>query len=116
MYIYVLPMLITRLLLLAYSRSMANIELRYFLASALAGVLAATWVIVCLNAYDKFSPFCYDPYPSISLVFTAVFFIFVIPEAFITICFATLLLVFSPCIILSIVQECQRRGEEERTQ
>ena len=79
MYIYVLPMLIVRSLGLAYSRNGANLELRNFSMSALSGILAAVWVIVCLNAYEEFSPFCYDPYPSLSLVFTAVFFCFVVP-------------------------------------
>mmetsp|Transcript_23321 Transcript_23321/g.31196 ORF Transcript_23321/g.31196 Transcript_23321/m.31196 type:complete len:149 (+) Transcript_23321:805-1251(+) len=65
---------------------------------AVTGVLYAVFAIYVLRTFETFTVHCYDPYPSFSLFTFSVIICFILPQAFIVCCIATMFILFLPCI------------------
>ena len=79
---------------------------------AAAGLLYSAWAIYVLRTFESFTPHCYDPYPSFSLVVFAVMICFILPLAFLTMCITLMLVLFSPCIIYQAVTYYQEQNAQ----
>ena len=64
----------------------------------MTGILYAAYTIYVLRTYETFTVHCYDPYPSYSLFVFSVMICFILPQAFIVLCAAAMIVIFSPCI------------------
>lgn len=109
LYYYVIPITLIRMYCLKYWNREDRVMFRAFIVNAFCGILSAIWVVYLMVGYDSFTPYCYDPFPSLSLAIMCTFVIFIIPQAFITMTLALVILIFSPCLIISCVSEYQRR-------
>ena len=96
----------------ATSNESDRMQLRNFLLKGITGLLYAVYTIYVLRTYESFTPHCYDPYPSFSLAVFAVIIIFILPQAFIVACVATLAALFSPCLIYSCIIGWREESEQ----
>lgn len=65
-------------------------------------VLYAIWILYCCTDFDKFTPHCYEPYPSLGLFIYMVIVILVLPAAFLVICVASFVILFCPCLSFTL--------------
>ena len=65
-------------------------------------VLYAIWILYCTSDFEKFTPHCYEPYPSMGLFIYMVIVILVLPAAFLVICLASFVIMFCPCLTYTI--------------
>lgn len=61
-------------------------------------VLYAIFIVYCSTDFEKFTPHCYEPYPSAGLFIYMVIVILILPAAFLVICVVSFLVLFCPCL------------------
>ena len=97
------------------TRESERMAVRVFILKAFMGIMYAVWTIYVLRTFESFTPHCYDPYPSYSLGVFAVIMCFILPQAFITLCVAVIVVIFSPCIIAGLVTQYRDSQAREAT-
>lgn len=79
------------------------------------GILYAAFSIYVLRTFETFTVHCYDPYPSYSLFVFSVMICFILPQAFIVLCAAAMLIIFSPCICYYSIVTWRHENEQQLT-
>ena len=114
LYMVVIAETVVRIVCLAYSRRGTGVQQRSLLVKSLQGLLYSAWVVYCTVDFKQFSPHCYDPYPSGSLVLYSVLLCYVLPQAFVILCFLMLIVIFCPCLTCAAYAEFNRSSETHR--
>ena len=64
--------------------------------------LYAIWILYCITDFEKFTPHCYEPYPSLGLFIYMAIVILVLPAAFLVICVVSFVIIFFPCLVYTL--------------
>ena len=87
-----------RVMCLFFWNSTYLLNERNVLLKVTQAIMYAGWILYCTSDFDKFTPHCYEPYPSAGLFIYMVIVILVLPAAFLVIIVASFAILFCPCL------------------
>ena len=104
MYSVVLPEMALRLVCLGFWKTRLFLNWRVMILEVTAPCLYTGWLIYAMYFYKDFTPACYEPYPSFSIVLFTIEMVLILPAGFLVICLLAFLVLFSPFIIYTMIK------------